>query len=118
LRLLLDSCVSGSLKQPLETATHDVIWVGDWSRDPGDEEILASAHADQRVLITLDKDFGELAIVHGRPHSGIVRLSDIALRNQFEVLMRILSAHGDDLNNGAVVTAESGRLLLRPKDEE
>ena len=62
MRLLLDSCVSGALKRPLIDAGHDVIWSGDWPKDPGDGEILARAHAERRVLITLDKDFRELAI--------------------------------------------------------
>ena len=41
-------------------AGHDVIWSGDWPSDPGDEEILTRAHAERRVLITLDKDLASL----------------------------------------------------------
>ncbi|MFW6147662.1 MAG: DUF5615 family PIN-like protein [Thermodesulfobacteriota bacterium] len=33
-----------------------------WPEDPGDEEILARAHNKECILVTLDKDFGELAI--------------------------------------------------------
>jgi len=40
--------------------------------DPGDEEILEWAHREGRVLVTLDKDFGELAIIHERSHCGII----------------------------------------------
>ena len=32
------------------------------------------AYEESRVLVTIDKDFGELAIVRGQAHSGIVRL--------------------------------------------
>lgn len=46
----------------LEAAGHDVVWVGDWDRDPGDREILFQARSEGRILVTLDKDFGELAI--------------------------------------------------------
>ncbi len=92
-------------------------WVGDWPADPGDDEILARAAAENRVVITLDKDFGELAIVHGRSHSGIVRLANIGLRRQAEVLAQILDTHADELVRGAVVTAEPGRLRVRPRDE-
>src|SRR5688572_31568341 len=53
--------------------SHDVVWCGEWSEDPGDDEILAFAHREGRILVTLDKDFGELAVVHRQPHSGIVR---------------------------------------------
>lgn len=60
MKLLLDSCVWGGAVARLRAAGHDVVWSGDWPADPGDEEILAHALAEGRVLVTLDKDFGEL----------------------------------------------------------
>ena len=78
MKVLLDTCVWGGAKQPLEAAGHDVIWSGDWPSDPGDEEILAQAYREGRVLVTLDKDFGELAVVYGQPHSGILHLANLA----------------------------------------
>ena len=48
----------------LIAAGHDVVTVADiWSDDPGDETILAYAHSEGRVVVTRDKDFGELAIL-------------------------------------------------------
>ena len=44
---------------------HEVEWVGDWSTDPGDEQILGHAAQNSQVLVTLDKDFGELAVAFG-----------------------------------------------------
>jgi len=44
---------------------------------PTDQDILQAACRDSRILITLDKDFGELAVAFGRPHSGIVRLDTL-----------------------------------------
>ncbi len=72
----------GGARAALESLGHDVVWTGDWERDPGDVEILAKAHAERRVLVTLDKDFGEHAIVYRTPHSGILRLSGFAARTQ------------------------------------
>jgi predicted nuclease of predicted toxin-antitoxin system len=40
LRVLLDTCVWGGVRNALSDAGHDVIWSGDWPIDPGDEEIL------------------------------------------------------------------------------
>jgi predicted nuclease of predicted toxin-antitoxin system len=40
----------------------------------GFEEILDRAQRESRVLVTLDKDSGELAIVRGQERSGIVKL--------------------------------------------
>ena len=71
MRLPVDSCVWGGAVGELRAAGHDVEWAGDWPEDPGDDEILATAYRERRILVTLDKDFGELAVLHGRPHSGI-----------------------------------------------
>ena len=113
MKLLLDACVWGGAVTDLRTAGHDVVWAGDWERDPGDEEILATAHAEGRVLVTLDKDFGELAVVKGLPHSGILRLVDIAARRQAFICDRVLGSHGAGLRAGAMVTAGHGRLRVR-----
>ena len=80
MKVPLDSCVWGGAREVMAAAGHDVAWVGDWGRDPGGAAILDRAHAEGRVLITLDKDFGELAIVKGAPHAGIVRLVGIWAR--------------------------------------
>src|SRR5438094_582682 len=91
-------------------AGHDVVWSGDWPADPGDEEILDRAYRESRVLITLDKDFGELAVARGRPHRGILRLVGIPVRQQAAVCLRVLELHGAELQAGAIITAEPGRL--------
>ena len=116
MRLLLDACVWGRAREQLETAGHDVVWAGAWADDPGDEAILNRAHQEGRILVTLDKDFGELAIVYGRAHCGIVRLVGIPARAQAVVCERVLVAHGTELLTGAIVTAEPGRLRIRPPD--
>jgi predicted nuclease of predicted toxin-antitoxin system len=82
MRLLLDSCVSLRIRAELDAEGHDVSAAADWERDPGDEEILDRAHREGRILITLDKDFGELAIIQEKPHSGILRLVDISISRQ------------------------------------
>ena len=109
----MDSCVSGRLKDSLAAAGHDVEWCGDWPRDPGDHSVLAFAHEHQRTLITLDKDFGELAILKGNPHSGIIRLSGIGLAEQSAAISEIIRLHGVELVRGAIITATTGRLRIR-----
>jgi predicted nuclease of predicted toxin-antitoxin system len=116
MRLLVDTCVWGGAVAVLRAAGHDVVWMGDQPMDPGDEVILAPAHREQRILITLDKDFGELAIVRGHPHGGIVRLVGIAARQQAAVCDHALMAHGGELLAGAIITAEPGRLRIRPPE--
>lgn len=116
MRLLLDTCVWGKARLELESAGHDVVWAGDWTSDPGDHEILSRAFAERRILVTLDKDFGELAILHGQEHAGIVRLVGMAARQQSVACLHVLSAYATELQSGAIVTAEPGRLRIRPAD--
>jgi predicted nuclease of predicted toxin-antitoxin system len=118
MKLLLDTCVWGGAVQPLRDAGHDVVWAGDWAKDPGDEDILAQATAEARTLITLDKDFGELAVVHGVRHCGIIRLVNIPARLQAATCLRLLLLHQEDIGRGALLTAEPGRLRVRPPESE
>jgi predicted nuclease of predicted toxin-antitoxin system len=117
MKLLLDSCVWGGVKKQLADAGHDVVWAGDWDKDPGDDEILSYSYAELRILVTLDKDFGELAIVRKHPHHGIIRLVNFSARAQAIACVNVLNAHGKDLENGAIVTAEPGRMRYRAKEE-
>jgi len=114
LRLLLDACVWGGAREELKGAGYDVVWAGEWDEDPGDEEILARAHEAERVLVTLDKDFGELAVVRGVPHSGIVRLVGFSARAQASTCIQILDRYRKGLAAGGIVTVQPGRVRLRP----
>lgn len=114
MKLLLDTCVWGGAVKELQAAGHDVLWAGLWTEDPGDAEILARAYSEGRILVTLDKDFGELAIVRQQPHCGILRLVNLAARQQASVCLHVLALHGEELESGAIVTAEPGRLRIRP----
>jgi len=116
MKLLLDTCVWGGAKKTLESFGHDVVWTGDWPSDPGDEEILATANNEGRILVTLDKDFGEIAIVKGKPHSGILRLVNLSANQQGIVCLRVIEVYGQVLQSGAIVTVEPGRIRIRPPD--
>lgn len=118
MKILLDTCVWYGVKDELITAGYDVIWAGDWSEDPGDEQILATAHSEGRILVTLDKDFGELAIVRGFPHNGILRLVNLSTKQQIAVCLQVLSRYGQELEAVAIVTAELGRVRIRSSVDE
>jgi len=113
MKVLLDTCVWGGARLSLEQAGHDVEWSGDWLEDPGDSEILAYANRERRILVTLDKDFGELAIVHNQPHAGIMRLVNLRAAAQGEMCARVLASHGHLLQKGAIVTVEADRIRIR-----
>jgi predicted nuclease of predicted toxin-antitoxin system len=114
MRVLLDSCISGQAALAVRQAGHEVTWCGDWPRDPGDEEILRVASSESRVLVTIDKDFGELVIVHGMVHVGLIRLVGFRASEQGTAVIRLLARYENELVAGAVLTAEPWRVRVRP----
>jgi len=118
MKLLLDTCVWGGAKGELSRSGHDVIWGGDWESYPGDVEILSLAKNEERVLVTLDKDFGELVIVRRLSHCGIIRLVNISAKNQGKMCMKILEKFGRELEKGAIVTCDEKRIRIRPPETE
>jgi predicted nuclease of predicted toxin-antitoxin system len=112
-KLLLDTCVWSGARDTLAAAGHAVIHAGDWARDPGDEEILDRAFREGRILVTLDKDFGELAIVRALPHAGIIRLVEIPARQQGTICQQLLQRYASELDLGALVTATLNRVRVR-----
>jgi len=114
LKVLLDTCIWPGAKSEIERAGHEVEWVGDWDPDPGDEEILSHAARSRQVIVTVDKDFGELAVAFGREHAGIVRMVDISHLEQGKLCVELLASHGTELAEGAIVTREPGRVRVRP----
>lgn len=114
MRVLLDTCVWGGVKDLLASAGFDVRWVGDLASDPGDDEVLATAYRESRVLVTLDKDFGTMAVVRRTPHHGIIRLANVPARRQALLCTHLLARYGDELRRGAIVTADDTRVRIRP----
>ena len=116
MKVLLDACVWGGAAVVLRAAGHEVDAVADWPADPGDEEILARALQSSQVLVTLDKDFGELAVVRQLPHHGIIRLVTIRAERQGTTAVEVLTKYGADLIASAIVTVEPHRVRVRPAD--
>jgi predicted nuclease of predicted toxin-antitoxin system len=114
-KILVDACVAGSAAPALRDAGHVVESVTDWPADPGDAVVLAHAASSEQIVLTLDKDFGELAIVRGLPHAGIIRLVDCPAAQQGQRAVAVIAMYADELRQGAIVTAEPGRTRVRLK---
>jgi predicted nuclease of predicted toxin-antitoxin system len=71
-RLLIDENVSPIMGDAPRAAGHDVMAVADVSPGALDDEVVALAIAEGRILVSEDKDFGNLAIRQGRRPPGLV----------------------------------------------
>jgi len=62
-RFLIDRCAGHRLAEWLRQQGHDVIEGRDRGPDPGDRVLLEWAATEKRILVTMDKDFGEFILV-------------------------------------------------------
>jgi predicted nuclease of predicted toxin-antitoxin system len=113
IKIIIDNCVSSSAKFFLEQAGYNCKWVGDFLNDPGDEAIMDLATNEQRVIITLDKDFGELAVFKGIPHFGIIRIVGFSSSRHGEVALSILQNYSKDINAKALITVDTVKIRIR-----
>lgn len=115
MRLLLDQDVYAVTERFLRALDHDVVTAGGLGRSRAtDDELLALAHADNRILVTRDRDFGALVFVQGS-RSGVIylrmRLEEVTAVH--EELARVLSEHTEEELGGAFVVVEPERHRFR-----
>jgi predicted nuclease of predicted toxin-antitoxin system len=81
-----------------------------------DDAVLALAVAENRILLTNDRDFGELVFRQHLPHSGVLllRLKDESLGNVQSRLEYTIAHHKDDLYHFVVVTQKNVRVRRIP----
>ena len=108
MRFLVDECTGPAVAQWLTRQGHDAFSVFDELPGISDEEVIRHAYAEQRILITNDKDFGEKVYRQGYAHSGVVllRLEDERSANKISVLQNLLSEYEDRLSGRFVVVSQ------------
>lgn len=67
MKFLVDECTDLHLVEFLRTKGHDVFYVMESMRGATDDAILTKAHAGERIVLTEDKDFGELVFRLRKP---------------------------------------------------
>ena len=92
---------------------HEVSTVADRDLKASDVQVLATALEEGRVLITEDKDFGELVFVRGLPHSGIIRFVDMRVEEQVSAMRSPLEHEVDSIREGALIVMTQSRVRVR-----
>jgi predicted nuclease of predicted toxin-antitoxin system len=115
MRLIVNENVSGTVIRSLREQGHDVLSVKESMQGADDRAVLARAQAEQRVVVTHDKDFGELAFRCPLPAgSGIVlfRLSGGDPMSDNRRVLEVLRSSVEWTGHFAVVTDD--RVRIRP----
>ena len=109
MRFLVDECTGPKVAQWLRAQGHEVFSVFHDARGLEDVDVIRKAHAENRILVTNDKDFGEKVYRERFPHRGVVllRLEDERAMCKIEALRRLLSLYSDRLADQFVVVTET-----------
>jgi predicted nuclease of predicted toxin-antitoxin system len=115
MKILADENIEYELVAWLRDGGHDVVWAAETAASTADSFLLDIAHAEQRIILTSDLDFGELIFRYHRPAHGVVLLR-FGLLDELGRLT-LLQSHWPTIERQAVghfIVADDRRLRVRP----
>lgn len=113
MKFLLDSCISFFAVKDLRENEFSVTWVPETGKDPGDEVIIEKAYSENLVLVTADKDFGELVFLKGMHSPTIIRLVNITAIDQGKIILELIRSYKKEIEDGAIITVDRYRVRIR-----
>ena len=117
MKLLADEGVDRPIVVRLREDGHEVDYVAEMEPGADDDRVLSHANQHQALLITADKDFGELVFRQGRFNTGIVllRLAGVSQIRKAEIVSAVLAVHGNEMRAAfSVITNEILRIRPNP----
>jgi len=116
LRFLADESCDFAIVRALRAAGYDVAAVSEMRRRSVDDEVIAQASHEGRILLTEDKDFGWLVFVSQADSAGVilVRFPGNARRTLARTVLQVVREQGDRLL-GAFAVIEPGYIRISHK---
>ncbi|MFN4256078.1 MAG: DUF5615 family PIN-like protein [Saprospiraceae bacterium] len=113
MNFIADEGVDGSLVAKLRAAGHDVLYFAETDQSTDDEVILELSNRENRILITRDKDFGELIYRMKRIHAGIilVRLEELTSALRAQIAASFIFENLEVLSGHFIVLQPSGARI-------
>ena len=110
---MADESCAGPVIRALRDASHDVIAIAESAKGASDKTVIERAFNERRVLITEDRDFGELVYARGGSSAGVmfVKFDRRARRAKAAAVVEAVAKLGERLRNGFTVI-EPGRVRL------
>ena len=115
MRVLANENFPGEAIGALRERGHDIVWIRTEAPGSKDQAILQRAQIEKRIIITFDKDFGELAFHSRLPAScGIVlfRISAPSPASVIQKVVETLESRSDWSGNFAVI--DDRQIRIRP----
>jgi predicted nuclease of predicted toxin-antitoxin system len=115
MKFLFDQSADFRLISHLRSLGHDVTAISrNYPHSLADEDVLAIARQEQRILVVADRDFGELIFHQGLARAGVLffRLPGAQLQTKIEHLDKALEQHGDELAAGKFIVVSPGNIRV------
>ncbi|MDP3724996.1 MAG: DUF5615 family PIN-like protein [Nanoarchaeota archaeon] len=105
---LLDENIGYVVLEFLRREGYDAKSILEGIRSISDDEVLEGALMEKRILVTLDKDFGELVYRYSKKHAGVIflRLKKESPENIIKVLTQVLEMRATQLMGRFVIASE------------
>jgi len=113
MNLLADEGVERQIVESLRQAGHEVPYIAELEPGISDDVILAQANKGQFLLVTLDKDFGELVYRQGLLHTGVImlRLAGLQPETKTTLVTQVIQQRGPEMVNAfSVISPGSVRI--------
>lgn len=117
MRIVVDESVDGRIVSRLRLAGHDVLAIAESAPGTPDDQVLAHADTAGVLLLTADKDFGELVYRRQMAHCGVMllRQAGLSVDVRADVVLAVLASHGSELTAAfTVISPESVRIRRSP----
>jgi predicted nuclease of predicted toxin-antitoxin system len=113
---LADESCDFAIVRALREAGHDVVAVAEISPGAEDQHVIETAFKENRVLLTEDKDFGQLVFAHKKRSAGIllVRYPTNARKTLAAAVVDLVTTKAEIVQDQFVVL-RPGRLRIVPK---
>lgn len=118
MKFLADVNIEKSIVDFLRGAGYDVLWLPDYDCHLDDASLLNLAYTQNRIIVTNDKDFGELNFLQRKPSVGIIlfRVDEQNVGIKITILKNMLLKYPDKFSNHFVVLARK-RIRFIPMEK-
>ena len=114
MKFLADECCDADMIASLRADGHDVLYIMEFKPGALDQEVLKKAFDERRILLTEDKDFGELVFQMKKPARGIVLLRfGVRQRNLKLLRLKQLIHTQSSKLEGSFVVIDSKKFRFR-----
>ena len=99
MKFLADECVDRQIVDRLRQEGHEVLYVMEMEPGISDADVLNLANLEKSILLTADKDFGELIFRQGKVAKGVilVRLAGLSPKVKAKVVIGAIKDHAEEL---------------------